>query len=73
MSTALVDLTLADGSIWRIPQGWRACVLRASRCRSCAAAILWAETPLGKHAPLNQDGSSHFSTCPNAGDWRRKK
>lgn len=29
----------------------------------CGQEIWWAKTKLGKAAPLNADGSSHFGTC----------
>lgn len=41
-------------------------------CRSCGAPVLWVETAKGKHAPLNPDGTSHFSTCPQAVAWRKR-
>ncbi len=58
---------------WVVPEGY-AIELREppSRCRSCGAEIAWAITPAGKKAPLNRDGSSHFSNCPQAGTWRKK-
>ena len=42
-------------------------------CRSCAAPIHWIVTPHGKRMPANPDGTSHFSTCPNAAEHRRPK
>ncbi len=64
-------------------------------CRSCGAAIEWAETIRGKRMPFDapivvvrSQGSplearvvefvdttvtpSHFATCPQAKDWRRR-
>jgi hypothetical protein len=41
-------------------------------CRSCGARIVWVTTRAGKRAPLNRDGTSHFSTCPQAEKWRIK-
>lgn len=66
------------------------------RCRSCGAAIEWAETVGGKRMPFDDEivvvrtqGSAirdrvveyvdtsvsptHFQTCPDANDWRRKR
>jgi hypothetical protein len=43
-------------------------------CRSCGQAVRFirnAET--GKSPPSNLDGTSHFATCPQAGQWRRTK
>jgi len=42
-----------------------------SSCRSCGAEITWGETPGGKRAPSNPDGTSHFRTCPDAKQWSR--
>lgn len=41
-------------------------------CRSCKAAIYWAATKQGKPHPLNEDGTSHFGTCPQAKSWSKK-
>lgn len=58
---------------WAIPLGWTA-ELRdpPARCRSCGAVVLWCTTPAGKRAPVNRDGVSHFATCPQASDWRKR-
>ena len=40
-------------------------------CRSCHAAIVWIKTPAGKNMPVNPDGVSHFSTCPQSINWKR--
>src|SRR5438094_7831760 len=43
-------------------------------CRSCGAPIVWVISPKsGKKMPVNPDGRSHFSTCPQAQEWRRPK
>ncbi len=39
---------------------------RKAECRSCQAEIFWIVTTAGKRMPTNPDGTSHFSTCPNA-------
>ena len=53
-----------------------------TECRSCQARILWAETPNGKKMPMEEaqpdaDGArrfqSHFQTCPNAQQHRRRR
>lgn len=46
----------------------------ASRCRSCHAPVAWArhEHTL-KKAPFNPDGTSHFATCPQSAEWRKRK
>ena len=55
-------------------------------CGSCGAAIVWLVTTKGKPMPVNADTvtegdrvfdmhkhKSHFATCPNAAQHRRKK
>jgi len=58
-----------------------------SNCRSCGEAIVWIKTQKGKSMPCNtekitivtEDGqvvtgrTSHFATCPQAGQWRKDK
>ena len=73
-----------------------------SRCKACAAEIMWVRTENGKRIPLDVDPvpggnislsddgrtaivhgqaildttplyASHFSTCPDAGVFRRKR
>ena len=58
------------GQGWTVPEGWQPDNI--ARCRSCDAEILWALTPNHKKAPLNRDGTSHFSNCPAAEQWRRR-
>ena len=43
-----------------------------ARCRSCEAPIWWVKTERGKNMPVNADGTSHFSSCPEANKWRRR-
>lgn len=42
------------------------------QCRSgdCNAPIFWGDLNGNPH-PFNLDGSSHFSTCPDAERWRQ--
>lgn len=42
-------------------------------CRSCKAPVFWILTALGKRMPVNADGTSHFSNCPNADAHRKPK
>jgi len=42
----------------------------AGACRSCSAPIVWIITAKGKRAPMNPDGTSHWSSCPDAAAWR---
>ena len=55
---------------WTLPEGWTPDNI--GHCRSCSADILWCVTPRGKKAPINADGTSHFSTCPDSVAWRRQ-
>lgn len=43
-----------------------------SKCRSCQAPIFWSTTPAGKLNPFDEDGYSHFSTCPHAAKHSKK-
>lgn len=43
------------------------------RCRSCSAQVFWIKVRTGKLMPMDQDGASHFSTCPEASEWRRAR
>lgn len=45
----------------------------ASECRSCGALMYWWRTLAGASSPHDVDGTSHFATCPNAQDHRRKR
>lgn len=47
-----------------------------SECRSCGEPIIWCLTAKGKKMPVDvpdDDGptTSHFATCPDAGQWRK--
>lgn len=59
---------------------------RIVRCRGCNARIIWFATHNNRRMPVDADTVepqddtldlnkhiSHFSTCPNAGDFRRKR
>lgn len=39
-------------------------------CLSCGARISFQRTAAGKKAPVNRNGTSHFTTCPKADRWR---
>lgn len=48
-----------------------------AKCKGCGRKIAWVETPKGKYIPIdpiNGDGEMlpHWSTCPNANDFRKK-
>ena len=42
-----------------------------TECRGCRAMIYWIK-PKEKAMPVNPDGTSHFSNCPKAAEFRRK-
>jgi hypothetical protein len=47
------------------------------RCRSCGALTWWGLTAKGRQCPFDVvDGArtaiSHFSTCPDAKNWKRR-
>jgi hypothetical protein len=64
----------------RAPGGGR------GNCRSCGALIIWFKTSAGKNIPINAETVlpedytlelprhiSHFVTCPQAGEFRKKR
>jgi hypothetical protein len=55
---------------WAIPPSAR---IDTRTCRSCGARIAWLRTVKGSLAPCNADGTSHFSDCPDAPAWRKRK
>jgi hypothetical protein len=42
-------------------------------CKGCKTTIYWIRTRAGKAMPVNQNGTSHFSTCSQANQFRRSK
>ncbi len=40
-------------------------------CRSCGEPVLWGKLKDRPH-PFNLDGTSHFSTCEQAEQWRQR-
>lgn len=71
MSTLWPAHVTEEGDSFSVPEGWLPDE-HSARCRSCHALILWCRTPNQKRAPLNPDGTSHFSSCPQAEQWRRR-
>jgi len=41
-------------------------------CRSCGSRITWGETPGGKLAPFDPDGTNHVASCLDRRVWRRQ-
>lgn len=55
-----------------LPEGWEP--QGTGECRSCHAPVTWARhSRTGSRAPFNPDGISHYATCPQAPDWRKKR
>lgn len=56
-----------------------------TKCRGCGADIVWLKTSSGKNIPVNykkdvdfkifdpKNHEAHFSTCPQAKEFRREK
>ena len=43
-------------------------------CKGCGATIWWRPWPTtGKMHPFNENGTSHFGTCPNASQFRKPR
>lgn len=55
-------------------------------CRSCGRCIVWLVTDKGRRMPVDPEGVkpgetvyehgrhvSHFATCPQADQWRKKR
>lgn len=61
-------MSMPQPKIYEIPQG-----ANLSKCRSCKADIYWGLTDNNKNVPLNLDGTSHYTTCPDAKKWSLKK
>jgi hypothetical protein len=41
-------------------------------CKSCGAGIYWIRTAAGKAMPCDPDGTSHFASCPQADQHRKR-
>jgi hypothetical protein len=70
----VIDAEMPDGTPvrWSLPDFVAIADERSRPCRSCGAPILWCVTVYDKRAPINQDGTSHFATCPDADSWRHR-
>ena len=42
-------------------------------CRGCDREIIWVRHKNGKQAPYDADGINHFSTCPQAAQFRTRR
>lgn len=50
----------------------QACI-ESRNCSACQAPIYFIQTQLSRKLPFNPDGSTHWETCPNAEEFRRKR
>jgi len=46
---------------------------KKTRCKSCGASIAYKKAGGAPAHPFNLDGTSHFTTCPQARTWRKRK
>jgi hypothetical protein len=46
---------------------------RQGQCKSCAGSVFWVTTRYGKPCPVDCSGAVHWSTCPHADQWRKRK
>jgi hypothetical protein len=72
----LREWTDETGKVWMV---WNDVQIGGpGNCRTCKAPVLWIKRPDPKAPlvlvphPLDQDGKSHFKTCPQADAWRRE-
>jgi len=70
----MTPYTTSSGETWQCPPWAIAPAARVTvrECRSCGAWVVWLKTVIsGSLEPVNQDGLSHFATCPGAPAWRK--
>lgn len=44
-----------------------------AKCSGCNATIYWMHSKNGKSIPFDPEGHAHFTTCPNAEQFRTQK
>ncbi len=54
--------------VFTVPEG-----TPMASCGSCRENVRWIETANGKRMPVNLDGTSHFTTCVNADQHRKRR
>jgi hypothetical protein len=62
---------LAPPPGWTIPEGYTFSSM--GLCRGCGARMAWTTTPADRASPLDQDGQSHFISCPDRDRFRKRK
>jgi hypothetical protein len=66
-----IEVATERGNLFRVTED------NPAECRSCGAPILWCITVKGKKMPVDvpavegEPTTSHFATCPQAGEWRK--
>lgn len=48
------------------------CHVASRPCRLCDVMLYFVPSRDGKPHPFNEDGVSHFATCPGAEEYRRR-
>ena len=44
-----------------------------SICAGCKAVVVWLKTKNGKSAIYDLDGRSHWATCPNSAEFKKRQ
>lgn len=65
------DHVTAEGDRFAVRAGWLPDE-HSARCRSCDGLIVWVVTKSERRMPVDPAGTSHFATCPQAKEWRRR-
>ena len=67
----MTEYVTSAGETWQCPPWAIAPAARVTvRECSCGARIVWLKTGLGSLQPVDQDGLSHWTRCPQAPAWR---
>jgi hypothetical protein len=70
----MTGYTTSSGETWLCPPWAIAPSARVTvRECPCGARVAWLKSIAGILTPVNQDGLSHFATCPQAPSWRRPR
>jgi hypothetical protein len=67
----MTPYVVSSGETWLCPPWAIAPAARVTvrECRSCGARVVWLKVGQGSLEPVDQDGLSHWTTCPQAPDW----
>jgi hypothetical protein len=58
---------------FRVPEGYVPGDVALCRGARCRRPVLWARTIAGRAIPLDRSGDAHFSTCPDAAEFRGRR